>query len=165
MGEQRLNLDGLDQLLKALKDRSKPFIRIGILGANATTPHITKNEDGTDKVGSTNAQIGAAHEYGTERLPQRSFLRVPLKKHLNKSLEASGALDKRTFENVIKEGSIIPWLTKVSIVAEGCVASAFNTADDGTWPESNMDKKKNHQTLVETQQLRNSITSEIKRGG
>ncbi len=165
MGDQRLNLAGLDQLLKALKDKSKPFIRIGILGGNASTPHKTVGADGEEKTGSTNAEVGAAHEYGTEHLPVRSFLRVPLKKNLNKALEASGALDKRTFENVVKEGSIIPWLTKVSVLAEGCVANAFNTSEDGNWPESNMERKNNHQTLVESQQLRDSITSEIKRGG
>lgn len=157
MSDQSLKLDGLDQLLKALKDKTNPVVRIGILGSNASASHGDN--------GPTNAEIGAAHEYGTEHLPVRSFLRSPISKHLNAQLDLSGAFDKRVFANVIAQGSVVPWLQKVAILAEGIVLDAFNTANDGEWKESNMKIKKNHQTLVETQQLRNSITSEIKRNG
>ncbi len=51
---------------------------------------------------------------------------------------------------------------KVAVVAEGIVAEAFDTGGFGQWPPSDMTHKKVHQTLVETQQLRNSITSEVK---
>ncbi len=161
---QKMEIKGLDKLLKMLKDKSKPFIRIGILGANATATHEPE-DGGEQKTFATNAEIGAAHEYGTVHLPVRSFLRVPLSTNLNKALSSAGALDKETMEKVLKDGTIMPWLEKTAIVAESVVAEAFDTGGGGMWPESNMDKKKNHQTLVESQQLRNSITSEIKKNG
>lgn len=141
---------GLKQLIKAFK--TMPEIRVGILGGKAM------RED----VGPSNAAIGAAHEYGTKRLPQRSFLRVPLTENLDNFLERSGAFDRQTLDEVIRNGTIRPWCVKVAITAEAVVAEAFATGGFGKWTPSDMRNKQVHQTLVETQQLRNSITSEVK---
>jgi phage gpG-like protein len=146
-----LEVKGLDKLLKALKSKP-PKARIGILGDAARSG---------DK-GVTNAQIGAAHEFGTTHLPVRSFLRVPLTDHLNKQIESSGALDKEALAQVMESGSVVSWMRKIMIIAEGIVADAFDSGGFGKWQPSNMAKKKVQQTLVETQQLRNSITSEVK---
>lgn len=147
-----VNVEGLDKLLKALKAKL-PVVKIGVLG--------NSGRSGSKKQ-PTNAQIGVWHEFGTKNLPQRSFLRVPLADNLAKELESSGALDESTFKEVIKEGTIIPWMKKVAVLAEGIVAEAFATGGFGKWKPSDMRHKKNHQTLVETQQLRDSITSEVK---
>lgn len=146
-----MKLDGLDKLLKALKAKP-PVARVGILG------------DGKPRTegGKSNAEIGAAHEFGTSTLPQRSFLRVPLIDNLDKRLESSGAFDKAAMADVLRSGSVVPWVKKVAVIAEGIVFEAFDTGGFGKWVPSNMDRKKNHQTLVETQQLRDSITSEVK---
>lgn len=145
-------IDGLEKLLKALKMAKPPVIRIGILGSkNARTGKA-----------SSNATVGAAHEFGTSKLPMRSFLRMPLSFELPKAIKKSGAIDKDVLNDVLKEGTFLPWLKKIAILAERTVAEAFETSGFGQWRPSNMTHKKVHQTLVETQQLRNSITSEIK---
>lgn len=149
-----INVKGLDQLLKALKGRP-PVARVGILGADPRTA----NSHGK---APSNAEIGAAHEFGTTVLPQRSFLRVPLSDQLQKAMENSGALDKNAMAQVIKQGTVLPWITKIAKLAEGIVSDAFDSGGFGKWKPSDMTYKKNHQTLVETQQLRNSITSEVK---
>lgn len=153
MSETRLELKGLDKLLKALKQKP-PSIKVGILGDKTIR----------DGDGPNNATIGAAHEFGTSRLPQRSFLRIPIAKNLKKKMESAGAFDKATFQEVLSQGSIIPWAMKIAVIAEGIALDAF--AEGGgrgnRWKPSNMKNKKVHQTLVETQQLRNSITSEVK---
>lgn len=146
-----LKLDGLEKLLKTLKAKP-PTARVGILGSQA------RNGD----TGLTNAEVGAFHEFGTARLPQRSFLRIPISENLNKYLSRSGAFDKDTFKEVMATGSILPWLKKVAAVAEQIVAEAFDTGGFGKWPPSDMRHKTNKQTLVETQQLRNAVTSEVK---
>lgn len=146
-----VNLRGLDKLLKALGTKP-PKARIGILGNSAA------RSDG----GPSNAQVGAWHEFGTSKLPVRSFLRVPITENLQKEMEKSGAFDKDALANVLATGSILPWLKKVMIMAEGIVADAFDSGGFGKWKPSDMTRKKNHQTLVETQQLRNAITSEVK---
>lgn len=144
---------GLDQILKALKIKP-PVARIGILGAaNARSGK-----------GTSNATIGAAHEFGTSKLPMRSFLRVPLSERLQKAMESSGALDSDTLKNVIKEGSVLPWITKVAILAENIVLDAFDTGGFGKWAAWKNPGYTNNtgMILVDTQQLRNSITYEVK---
>lgn len=153
-----LNIKGLDQILKALK-APPPLARVGILGSKALR-HAKK--DGP--VTQTNASIGAAHEFGTSKLPMRSFLRVPISDNLEKEMETSGLLDEKAAEEVIKQGSVLPWLQKVAIQAEAIVLGAFDTGGYGKWaPWKNPNHKSNaNMILVDTQQLRNSITSEVK---
>ena len=157
MADVELNTKGLEQLLKSLKN--PPVARVGILGDKST--RCTGRSQDTP----TNAQIGAWHEFGTTRHPVRSFLRLPITMLLDKRLQESDAFNKDVLKRVMQGGSIAPWLRLVAIEAEAIVAGAFDSGGYGTWVPSDMRYKKNHQTLVETQQLRNSITSEVKEVG
>lgn len=152
MAEYEYNVKGLDQLLKALK-ATPPVVRIGVLGGGARSD------------GSSNATVGAAHEFGTHTLPARSFLRVPISENLADRMESAGAFDKDVLADVIASGTIRPWMQKVAILAEGIVAEAFDTGGFGKWPAlkaKTLGRKKVQQILVETGQLRNSISSEVK---
>ena len=153
--ETQVNVQGLDALLKALKAKP-PKARVGILGGNARS-----SSKGTST--QTNAQIGAAHEFGTSKLPQRSFLRVPITDHLQKRMQNSNLLDKDVLKAVIKEGSVVPWLTRVAMIAEDIVLGAFDSGGYGKWaPWANPNYKNNTgMLLVDSQQLRNSITYEV----
>lgn len=149
-----VNTKDLDQLTKLLKKQAAA-IRIGILGSNSAR---------SGKSTATNAAIGAYHEFGTANLPVRSFLRMPIIDHMANRLESSKAFDEDVLKDVIKSGTTVPWLKKVGVIAETIIADAFDSGGFGKWKSSNMDRKKNAQTLVETQQLRNSVTSDIKEG-
>lgn len=166
---------GLDNLLKALNENAGR-VRLGILGSTAerhaevNVDEITGERHGSGASSVNNAEIGLKHEFGGPsllpngvviNLPQRSFLRVPLITHYQKYLEASGAFDRATLANVLKTGKFTKWLAKIGIIGEHVVLEAFDSGGFGEWKASNMDFKKNHQTLVETQQLRNSIISEV----
>lgn len=143
---------GLDQILKALKGK-QPYARIGILGTSAGRTG-----------GSSNAQIGAAHEYGTSSLPMRSFLRMPLTDNLDKRLASAGAFNKDALNRLVKEGSMVAWVEKLAILAEAIVGEAFDSGGFGKWAALNpktMASKKVKQILLETGQLRSSITSEV----
>lgn len=155
MSDVELKLDGIEKLLKALKDQSPPTARVGVLGDS------TNRDDG----GPTNATIGTFHEFGTSEHPVRSFLRVPISEHLESEMQKSGAFTPEALKEVLRTGSLLPYVTKMAVVAEGIVLEAFDSGGYGKWPPSDMASKKNHQTLVETQQLRNSITSEVTAGG
>lgn len=150
--ETTVNVKGLDQLMKAIKGKL-PQVRIGVLGSN------NARTGGS----STNAQVGAAHEFGTTTIPQRSFLRVPLAENLGKELENAGALDEDVLKGVIRKGDIIPWLEKVAIVAESIVLGAFDSGGYGHWvPWKNPSYENNSgQLLVDTHQLRDSISTEV----
>lgn len=157
-----LKMDGLQSLLKALEKKS-PVARIGILGSS-------QRRGGK---GTTNATVGAAHEFGTSRIPQRSFLRVPLIDHLEDELAKSGAFTRSSLQEIASARSLIPWVKKLAIIGEGIVSDAFNTGGFGKWPPWAPSTSKGKarafskgkintlQLLVETQQLRNSITSEV----
>lgn len=148
-----INTKGLDKLLKALKTQP-PVCRVGILGdKDARTSH-----------GTSNATIGAAHEFGTSELPMRSFLRVPISEKLTKEIESSGALDKDVMRDVIKSGTVVPWLKKIAILAEGIIEGAFASSGYGKWAAWTTPGYDNNtgQILKDTQQLSRSITSEVK---
>lgn len=170
-----LNVTGLQKFAAALKDGDS-IGRIGILGGKASALHADDVGKG-EKIKKrnlkkatpeekahlpTNVEIGVAHEFGTDKLPMRSFLRMPLIEKLNKELEKTGMFSKQELAEVVQTRTVKPWLKKVMIVAEAVVMDAFATGGFGNWKPSNMKRKKNHQTLVESQQLRNSITTEVK---
>lgn len=67
------NLDGLNELTRMLKEDYT--LKVGIIGSKAREAH--KESD------KTNAEIGTFHEFGTEKMPQRSFLWMPLCFKLN----------------------------------------------------------------------------------
>ena len=151
-----LELRGLEQLMKALKPTQAPVAKIGILGSSAT-----RNSASNESL--TNADIGAQHEFGTSSIPQRSFLRVPIADNLDQEMTKGGLFDQDTLSLVIKQASLKPWLQKVAICAEACVADAFATGGDGKWPAWKQQGYTNNsgQLLVDTGQLRDSITSEV----
>lgn len=151
MEEDTVNLSELEKFIEAYADVDGNIGRIGVLGDSTVRAEDT----------SSNAAIGLLHEFGTERMPQRSFLRMPLITQLQKKLEQSGAFNKEALRNVIREGSFRNYIEKIMITGEAVIAEAFATGGFGAWKPSNMANKKVQQTLVETQQLRDSITSQV----
>lgn len=146
-----INDKGLKKLLKAFDNI--PLVKVGVLRGH------TKRFDKKD--GETNAEIGAKHEYGLDGMPVRSFLRMPITLKLQKALRDSGAFTEEALAEVIRAGSLSLYMEKIGAVAEDVVAGAFATGGYGQWKPSNMKYKENLQTLVETHQLRDSISSEV----
>lgn len=153
----KINLDGLEELQKLLR-KNKTKIKVGILGKQARE---VLAED-ADNDAPDNATVGLWHEMGSETVDQRSWLRMPLIEKLYDKLSDSKALDKKTMDKVIREKSFTDFAKKIALVAEECIQEAFDTGGFGKWKPSKMRGKKVQQTLVETQQLRNSVTSEVK---
>lgn len=149
-----LKIDGLKNILKALKDR-QIVARVGVLGKSNA-------RDG----GVSNAEIGAAHEYGApeRNLPQRSFLRMPISAKLQGELESSNVFTTDALKEVISTKEMKPWVEKMAICATAVIADAFDSNGFGQWApltEATKSRKKLNQILVETQQLRNSITWDV----
>lgn len=153
-----LKITGLDQLVKALKVKA-PVARVGILGDKT----VREPSEGEQKT-LTNAEVGAAHEFGTSALPKRSFLIEPIRDNLDKEMMKSGALDKQVLADVVKQGSVVSWVKTIASLAEGIVLDAFDTAGFGKWKAwKNLNYTNNAgQILVDTKQLRDSISSEVK---
>lgn len=143
----------LKKLIKIFKAAS-PQAHVGVLGAK--NARIDPNAE------NSNAVIGAKHEFGYEGLPIRSWLRMPLITYLPKELEKAGTFSKDAIASVLKEGSFLTFVKKIGVLAERVIAIGFDTGGYGQWKPSIMAFKNNKQTLVESQQLRNSVTSEVR---
>ena len=150
------NHKALDQLIKAFK--KMPKARVGILAEK-------NSRKAGGKSPKTNAEIGAKHEYGIE-VPQRSFLRMPITTQLSSQLEKSGAFNPDVLRKVIQSASVFEYVDKVGKCAEACVLEAFATGGFGKWPPwSNPHYTNNsNMLLVDSTQLRDSISSEVVEG-
>lgn len=116
--------------MKCLKDEK--FVRVGIIGSKATSPHDSES-------GKTNAEIGSYHEFGgtsvngKEQPPQRSFLWMPLKEQLKFDNSEMKEIKKTMWKQIfVKNSADKFWqtlLTKALEVIEG----AFDTEGYGQW--------------------------------
>lgn len=147
--DDEINTRGLDNIVKALK--KKVAIRVGILSDTAA-------RDGK----LNNATIGAFHEFGTSRIPQRSFLRIPLLENLDKYLKSM--LPKDFLKSVTQEKSFVTLMKEIGVIGERVVQDAFASGGFGKWPPWQNSSYQNNagQLLVDTGQLRDSITSDVK---
>lgn len=142
----------LTRLLKAFEN--PPKVRVGILGDK-------NNRSSAKGKALSNATIGAKHEFGEDGLPVRSFLRMPLIKYLQKYIAKANLFSGPALAQVVKQMSFKPLMVLIGGVGETVVEDAFNSGGFGEWKPSNMSRKKVQMTLVETQQLRRSITSRV----
>lgn len=151
-----MSTKGLDELIMAFSGKI-PVGRIGVLGKKDT-------RRGKKEIGKSNATIAAVHEYGDTTHPIRSFLRIPLTEHLEKYLQNAGAFNVESLKIVMKERSIIPWMKKFMAVAETVVQHGFSSNGFGKWPAWKDSSYENNtgMILVDTQQLRGSITTDLK---
>lgn len=149
-----LKMDPLMTLAKILKN-NEAVIQVGILGNK-----IAREGDET-----TNAEIGAKHEFGSpsEGLPVRSFLRMPLNYKLRSALDDSNILTSDNLKKLIRERSMFSVLDLIGATAIRVIDDAFASGGFGQWKPSNMAEKKVQMTLVETSQLRRSIDFRVKK--
>lgn len=146
-----MNTVKLDSIIKALKGQTGTVV-VGVLGSK----DLRKNN-------MSNATIGLKHEMGMDGMPVRSFLRVPIADRFEKELVKSGAIGEEEMKNLIKTGDFKVWLNKIAIVAEDIVLGAFDSNGYGKWPAWAPGYENNTgMILVDTQQLRNSIKSEVR---
>lgn len=145
---------GLEGLIKAMKG-PHPKAKVGILANRAPREGSGENN---------NSSIGLKHEFGdpTENLPMRSFLRQPIIEHFQEFLDKA-EIGEETIKEIAEEKTLAPLVNFFGIVGTLVVLEGFDSGGFGKWKPSNMKLKKNHQTLVETQQLRDSISWELKK--
>lgn len=143
--------------IKILKT-GMPSVKVGILGS---TNGRTQGEQ-------TNAEIGFTNEFGKitghKRIPERSFIRMPLKTKFNAKLKTKKSLTGPELEKAIVEGKTEEFATKVGLVAEEVIQEAFATNGFGMWePNAPMtiELKGSDSPLIDTGQLRRSITSKV----
>lgn len=148
MSDVVLNRKGLDKLIKILSG-PKAIAKVGIVG------------DSFREDGKSNAEVGAMQEFGTSTIPQRSFIKVPLSTQLKSEIENSQKFNKKSLDEISAANSLVPWAQIMGEIGEKVVIGAFDSQGYGKWPAN---KQPGHSSLLDSQQLRDSISYEIKEG-
>ena len=169
MLEVTLDLTGLDAVAGEIESVLSSALKVGIL------PEHNARDDG-----DTNAVVGLKNEFGWGpsetspeqesvrgrshmewgRIPQRSFLRVPLIEHLGRKINESESVIKEAVEGRLSVG--LPEI--IGSVATQTIQDAFDTAGFGKWQANDPDTAKwkgSDRPLIDTNQLRDSIAFEV----
>jgi len=108
-------------------------------------------------------QIGAYHEFGTSKIPKRSFLREPFN---TKKADIVKTIDNQWRAIFEKGKDAETALNLIGVKATNISKGAFTTLGYGSWtpikPATALAKGSN-QTLIDTGTLRNSITWSVRR--
>jgi len=152
------NLDGLEDIARKLGDSL--VARVGILGSDVAR----KGDDDSDL---TNSEIGAIQEFGSEtaNIPPRSFLRMPVETHAKEIMKS---MDTPAVRKAVEAGDAVIVFKILGIAAEGFVKQAFSTGGFGKWAAnkpSTIDRKGSSKPLIDTGELRRSITSDVAKKG
>lgn len=123
---------------------------------------MAKNPKVQQSSEKTNAEIGLKQEMGSlsDHIPRRSFLEMPLTMKMPDYYKTFGETLKKAFLN----GDIRPAYVKLGLKGEQVVQLAFASRGFGIWPDnapSTIARKKSSQPLIDTAQLRRSITSDV----
>jgi len=173
--EVKINLDKLELIRKALGVKLRA--QVGILGASPHNRSIFKTRMATERnpktnigrpsktLGSelTNAEIGAVHEFGRNskpKIPQRSFLWMPLKLYLQDYVNKKSSV----FNRLITLADMHTMYELLGITAENVVQSAFQTGGFGNWPALSsvtIARKGSDKILIDTAQLLKWVTSRV----
>ena len=158
----RVNSDVAKKLSKALS--KKFFARVGVLGKRSA-----REDENGNQSELSNADIGFVHEKGSlsRNIPRRSFLEVPLVQNIRK-VARIGKIIKADLEASVDLGTDTTnaWYIAhrhLGIFGEQVVQNAFEVRGPGWQPNSpvTIAKKGSDSPLIDTAQLRRSISSDV----
>lgn len=126
------------------------------------TVGIHEKEGARDAGGITNADAGFFNEFGTSRIPERSFLRSTFDKGSKVYKDTS----KEAAAFVVRTGaSLDKALAILGLKVSSDVKEAIRSRIDPPNAPSTIAKKGSSTPLIDTGQLLNSIDFEVKRRG
>lgn len=131
-------------------------VKVGLpAGESATSKAYTNDGAGP---APTVLDVGIWHEYGTQQVAQRSFLRGPLNA---KSADLTKVIEQQ-FNLVLEKGmDVEKALGRVGLAARNISVGAFRTRGYGVWADisqATKEAKGSSGILIDTGLLRSSIT-------
>jgi phage gpG-like protein len=147
----KYDIKELNELNKTFNDRK--IVKIGILG----------NKNNRKDKGLTNSMIGSIHEFGSfeKNIPRRSFLKDTFDIKINEFISKTKDIISK---NIKKKNAMKIIFSQVGIFGEILIQNAFETDGFGKWKplsKKTIERKKSEKILVDTAQLRKSITSKV----
>ena len=97
-------------------------------------------------------------------ISEYNFVKSGLIERLANYLVSKKAFSKQAVDEAIKEGTLLELAKKVGVVAEEVIQEAFATRGFGKWKAnkpSTIARKGSDSPLIDTGQLRRSITSKV----
>lgn len=123
MANVKADLSGLEGLLRGLKDEYS--VKIGIIGSDAKQQHDSES-------GLTNADIGTFHEFGTKRMPRRSFLEDAIIRKVF-SPDQMKDMKKILWKQFFVKNAAKKFMQDIGAKALDAVWMAFDTNGFGEW--------------------------------
>lgn len=153
-GKVTLDMTKLENIEKSLG--RKLITRVGVLGKKAT-----RQESGDAAL--NNPSIGLIHEKGSKSagIPRRSFIEMPLELKMPRVLKE---LAPQVIEG-LTEDNVYDAYRNLGIMGENVIQGAFATRGYGKWAPNapaTIRRKKSSAPLIDTAQLRKSITSDVR---
>lgn len=154
---------GASKMLASMRALGKARVRVGVL---ADAPKKTGTRTGKRgrqiQQAATLAEVAAAHEFGTATIPQRSFIRATV------DLKAGeiGALQEKLAAQVA-EGKITPEVAmeRLGAAVQGMVQTRIAEGIGPALKPATVARKGSDKPLVDTGQLRSSVTYQVLQGG
>jgi hypothetical protein len=142
--------------LSAMERAKNAVVKVGLPEGSSATSKVYAGENG--KPGISVLQNAINHEYGTQFIVMRSFLRAPF---ITKQADIKKVIDTQ-FALVLEKGLDVEIaLGRVGVAATNISKGAFNTAGYGEWEdikEATKKAKGSSGILRDKLILRNSIT-------
>lgn len=135
---------------------------VGVLNTSHAEVGVFADNDARSD-GKSNASIGADHEFGLvsqgSKMPERSFLRMPLVENLKPTLDVSRL---RAIMTTSMSGEEL--LDAVGRSGVETVNDAFDTGGFGQWPSlhhTTVEAKGNDIILIDSGELRESVAHRV----
>jgi len=139
---------GYTAILHTFKEvAGKPSVAIGVL-----------EDSGDHGDGLSVAEVATFNEFGTETIPERSFIRSTVDQNFNNYLERSRKLQSKV---ILQELSVKEAL---SVLGESIQSDIIKTINAGVDPENDpktIERKGSSTPLIDTGQLKQSIRYKV----
>ena len=150
----------IEEFLANIEKAKRLSVKVGVFN-DVTYPDTRRSNGHLRKGGQSVLDVGLIHEFGTDKIPRRSFLRMPFEV---KSKEIEGVISS-TFNKVLEKGLDAEIaLGRIGAVASSIVEEAFQSGGFGNWKlleESTVKEKGNSDVLDDVGILKKSISWEV----
>lgn len=155
MNNVKLNITVLRTLRRQLKELEPLRAQVGLF------PETSGRSADAGRI-SDNPSLGFVHEFGNvkKKIPERSFLRMPLMLHLGPVMLAQGL----NWLYLLRTRGAKHMMHFLGAVAEDIVQEAFATRGYGVWPALQpitVRRKKSSAILIESAQMRKAISYRV----
>ena len=153
-------VNDIEAMLANIEKAKRLSVKVGVFN-DVKYPDTRRSNGHLRKGGQSVLDVGLMHEFGTDKIPRRSFLRMPFEV---KSKEIESAIQK-TFNSVAEKGLDAEIaLGRIGAVASSIVEEAFQTGGFGNWKslkESTVKEKGNSDILDDVGILKRSINWKV----